>query len=73
VWGAFNLLQLAVAAFAFRLDGESMRPLWALPLQQFVYRQLMYLVIIESTVSALQGARSGWRHLPRTGEVVVGT
>jgi cellulose synthase/poly-beta-1,6-N-acetylglucosamine synthase-like glycosyltransferase/peptidoglycan/xylan/chitin deacetylase (PgdA/CDA1 family) len=73
VWGAFNLLQLAVAAFAFRLDCESMRPLWALPLQQFVYRQLMYLVIIESTVSALQGARSGWRHLPRTGEVTVGT
>jgi cellulose synthase/poly-beta-1,6-N-acetylglucosamine synthase-like glycosyltransferase/peptidoglycan/xylan/chitin deacetylase (PgdA/CDA1 family) len=73
VWGAFNLLQLAVAAFAFRLDRESMRPLWALPLQQFVYRQLMYLVIIESTVSALRGARSGWRHLPRTGDVTVGT
>ena len=47
-------------------------PLWALPLQQFVYRQLMYLVIIESTVSAVQGLRSGWQHLPRTGEVEVG-
>jgi hypothetical protein len=32
----------------------------------------VYLVIIESTVSALQGIRSGWKHLPRTGEVVVG-
>jgi hypothetical protein len=32
----------------------------------------MYLVIIESSVSALQGARSGWRHVPRTGDVVVG-
>jgi cellulose synthase/poly-beta-1,6-N-acetylglucosamine synthase-like glycosyltransferase/peptidoglycan/xylan/chitin deacetylase (PgdA/CDA1 family) len=73
VWGAFNLVQLAVAAFAFRLDRESMRPLWALPLQQFIYRQLMYLVIIESTVSALQGVRSGWRHLPRTGDVTVET
>jgi cellulose synthase/poly-beta-1,6-N-acetylglucosamine synthase-like glycosyltransferase len=73
VWGAFNLVQLAVATYAFRLDRESMRPLWALPLQQFVYRQLMYLVIIESSVSALQGVRSGWRHLPRTGDVVVGT
>jgi hypothetical protein len=29
-------------------------------------------VIIESTVSALQGVRSSWRHLPRTGEVAVG-
>jgi hypothetical protein len=46
---------------------------WALPLQQILYRQLMYLVIIESTVSAVQGARSGWRHLPRTGDVVVGS
>jgi cellulose synthase/poly-beta-1,6-N-acetylglucosamine synthase-like glycosyltransferase len=73
VWGIFNLLQLVVALYAFRLDREPMRPLWALPLQQFVYRQLMYLVIIESTVSALQGVRSGWRHLPRTGDVAVGT
>jgi hypothetical protein len=72
IWGIFNLLQLAVGVYAFRLDREPMRPLWALPLQQFVYRQLMYLVIIESTVSALQGVRSSWRHLPRTGEVVVG-
>jgi cellulose synthase/poly-beta-1,6-N-acetylglucosamine synthase-like glycosyltransferase/peptidoglycan/xylan/chitin deacetylase (PgdA/CDA1 family) len=72
VWGAFNLAQLAVAIYAFRLDRESLRPLWALPLQQFVYRQLMYLVIIESSVSALKGVRSGWRHLPRTGDVVVG-
>jgi hypothetical protein len=72
VWGAFNLVQLAVAIYAFRLDRESLRPLWALPLQQFVYRQMMYLVIIESTVSALQGVRSGWKHLPRTGDVVVG-
>jgi cellulose synthase/poly-beta-1,6-N-acetylglucosamine synthase-like glycosyltransferase len=71
IWGAFNLLQLALAVYAFRLDREPMRPLWALPLQQFVYRQLMYLVIIESSVSAIQGVRSGWRQLPRTGEVVV--
>jgi cellulose synthase/poly-beta-1,6-N-acetylglucosamine synthase-like glycosyltransferase len=71
VWAAFNVVQLLLAVFAFRLDRESLRPLWALPLQQFVYRQLMYLVIIESTVSALQGVRSGWRHLPRTGDAVV--
>lgn len=71
-WGAFNVLQLLMAVFAFRLDREPLRPLWALPLQQFVYRQLMYLVIIESTVSALQGVRAGWRPLPRTGDVAVG-
>jgi cellulose synthase/poly-beta-1,6-N-acetylglucosamine synthase-like glycosyltransferase/peptidoglycan/xylan/chitin deacetylase (PgdA/CDA1 family) len=71
IWAAFNLLQLLLAVFAFRLDREQPRTLWALPLQQFVYRQLMYLVIIESTVSALQGVRSGWRHLPRTGDAVI--
>jgi cellulose synthase/poly-beta-1,6-N-acetylglucosamine synthase-like glycosyltransferase len=71
VWGAFNLLQLVIAVYAFWLDREPMRPLWALPLQQFVYRQLMYLVIIESSASALRGVRSGWRHLPRTGDVAI--
>jgi cellulose synthase/poly-beta-1,6-N-acetylglucosamine synthase-like glycosyltransferase len=70
-WLGFNLLQMLLAAFAFRLDGESMRPLWALPLQQFVYRQLMYVVIIESTISALVGVRAHWRHIPRTGDVTV--
>src|SRR5205807_1054381 len=73
VWAVFNVVQLAIAVYAFWLDREPLRPLWALPLQQFVYRQLMYLVIIESTVSALQGVRSHWRHLPRTGDVAVGS
>jgi hypothetical protein len=72
-WLGFNLLQLAVAIVAFRLDGESLRPLWALPLQQFVYRQLMYLVIIESTISALGGARARWLSVQRTGDVKVET
>ena len=72
IWTVFNLIQLGIAAFGFRLDREPLRPLWALPIQQFVYRQLMYLVIIESTVSALKGVRAGWRHVPRTGDAVVG-
>jgi cellulose synthase/poly-beta-1,6-N-acetylglucosamine synthase-like glycosyltransferase/peptidoglycan/xylan/chitin deacetylase (PgdA/CDA1 family) len=70
-WLAFNAAQLAVAVVAFRLDREPLGPLWALPLQQFVYRQLMYLVIIESTISALVGARGAWKHIPRTGDVEV--
>ncbi|MDQ6749266.1 MAG: bifunctional polysaccharide deacetylase/glycosyltransferase family 2 protein [Actinomycetota bacterium] len=70
-WLGFNALQLALAVFAFRLDRESLRPLWALPLQQFVYRQLMYLVIIESTISALVGLRAQWKTIPRTGDVQV--
>jgi len=72
-WLGFNALQLLLAGFAFRMDQESPRPLWALPLQQFVYRQLMYVVIIESTISALVGARAHWRHLTRTGDIEVKT
>jgi cellulose synthase/poly-beta-1,6-N-acetylglucosamine synthase-like glycosyltransferase len=70
-WLGFNLLQLALGVYAFRLDGERLRPLLALPLQQLVYRQLMYLVVIQSTVSALRGVRLRWQHVERTGEVEV--
>jgi hypothetical protein len=31
----------------------------------------MYLVIIESTISALIGVRAHWQHIPRTGDVEV--
>ena len=68
-WVAFNAVTLALALFAFRLDQESARPLWALPLQQFVYRQLMYLVVIQSTVTAVLGTRLHWHKLERTGDV----
>lgn len=68
-WIAFNLAQLAIALYAFRLDDEPPGPLWALPLQQFFYRQLMYLVVIQSVVSALLGARLHWHKLHRTGDV----
>ena len=70
-WAAFTGLQLALAVHAFRLENEPLRPLWALPLQQFVYRQLMYLVVIQSIRSAVAGTRLRWHKLPRTGEVEV--
>jgi cellulose synthase/poly-beta-1,6-N-acetylglucosamine synthase-like glycosyltransferase/peptidoglycan/xylan/chitin deacetylase (PgdA/CDA1 family) len=70
-WLAFNAAQVLVAVIAFRLDREPLGPLWALPLQQFVYRQMMYLVVIESSISALIGVRAGWKHIPRTGDIVL--
>lgn len=70
-WAGFNVLLLALAAYAFRLDGESLRPLWAMPLGQLVYRQLMYLVVLQAVVSAFLGARLRWQHLERTGRVQV--
>jgi cellulose synthase/poly-beta-1,6-N-acetylglucosamine synthase-like glycosyltransferase/peptidoglycan/xylan/chitin deacetylase (PgdA/CDA1 family) len=70
-WLAFNALQLGLGWYAFRLDRERPWPLLAMPLQQFVYRQLMYLVVIESILSAIGGTRMHWRPIPRRGEVEV--
>ncbi len=70
-WLAFNLLQLLLGAYAFRLDRESLRPLWALPLQQLVYRQLMYLVVAQAVISAVRGVRLRWQHVERSGEIEV--
>jgi len=70
-WGAFNLFQLVLAVAAFRFDGESMRPLWALPLQQFLHRQISYLVVYDSLVSALLGSRLTWQRSERTGGIEV--
>jgi hypothetical protein len=56
---------------AFRLDHESMRPLWTLPLQQIFYRQLMYLVLLHSALTAVAGRRLRWQKLRRTGELTI--
>jgi cellulose synthase/poly-beta-1,6-N-acetylglucosamine synthase-like glycosyltransferase/peptidoglycan/xylan/chitin deacetylase (PgdA/CDA1 family) len=67
-WSALLALQVLTAVLAFRLDREKLRPLWALPLQQIVYRQLMYLVLVHSMVTAVSGGRLHWQKLNRTGE-----
>jgi cellulose synthase/poly-beta-1,6-N-acetylglucosamine synthase-like glycosyltransferase/peptidoglycan/xylan/chitin deacetylase (PgdA/CDA1 family) len=67
-WAAIMVIQMLTAVLAFRLDRESLRPLWVLPLQQIVYRQLMYLVLVHSMVTAVTGGRLHWHKLNRTGE-----
>jgi hypothetical protein len=67
VWLGFFVLQLIPAILAFRLDGERLGSLLTLPLQQFVYRQLMYLVVIQSILTALSGVRLPWHKLDRHG------
>ena len=69
VWLAFLGLQLLSAVYAFRLDREPIGPLWSMPLQQFVYRQLMYLVVIQSVASACYGIRLRWQVMRRTGDM----
>lgn len=68
-WGGFILLQAVLSWYAFRLDGEKPLHLISLPIQQLVYRQLMYIVLLQSTITALTGGRLRWQKLRRTGEV----
>jgi cellulose synthase/poly-beta-1,6-N-acetylglucosamine synthase-like glycosyltransferase len=69
VWLAFLVVQTLTSYYAFRLDKERATPLWTLPLQQFVYRQLMYLVVFHSLVTALVGARLRWQRMERHGSM----
>ncbi|AGP57195.1 polysaccharide deacetylase [Streptomyces rapamycinicus NRRL 5491] len=67
VWLVFLVVQLFGAGYALWLDKERLRALWAMPFQLVVYRQLMYLVIIQSVVSALFGTRLRWHRMHRSG------
>ncbi|TCN41128.1 cellulose synthase/poly-beta-1,6-N-acetylglucosamine synthase-like glycosyltransferase [Kribbella orskensis] len=71
VWAGFMALQVGMGLYAFRLDGEKPGPLWSLPLQQFVYRQLMYLVVSQSVFTALAGSRLRWQRMERYGSLAV--
>jgi hypothetical protein len=62
-------VELAGAWLAFRLDKEDKRLLCWLVLQRFVYRQLMYYVIVKSIVVALRGSLVGWGKFERKGTV----
>lgn len=72
-WLVMLLAQMMTAFVAFRLGRESLRPLIILPLQQFAYRQVMYLVLLQSMFTALAGIRLRWQKLFRTGEAAIPT
>ncbi len=66
-WLTFVLLQSLACGYALWLDRERLRSLWVLPLQQLVYRQLLYLVTIHSVITALLGTRQRWQVIQRAG------
>jgi len=68
-WLGVLAIQATCAAYAFRLDRERMTHLISLPLQQILYRQLMYVVLLQSWITALTGGRLRWQKLRRTGVV----
>jgi cellulose synthase/poly-beta-1,6-N-acetylglucosamine synthase-like glycosyltransferase len=67
IWLGFVAVQMLIGIIAFRLDRERLWPLWSLPLQQLVYRQLMYLVVVQSMVTAVSGGILRWHKLERRG------
>ncbi|MEV6730892.1 hypothetical protein [Streptomyces sp. NPDC051364] len=71
LWSAFLLLQVLMGLYAFHLDEERPGALWSLPLQQFVYRQLMYLVVIQSVFTAIAGSRLRWQRMERYGSLQI--
>lgn len=69
-WLAFTTIDLACGLVAFRLDVRERRlPPLLLLSQRFVYRQLMYGVVIRAVGAALAGLGIGWGKLERTGRV----
>jgi poly-beta-1,6 N-acetyl-D-glucosamine synthase len=66
----FFLLELTAAAVAYRLDrGKPHDLLWVF-WQRFVYRQIMYAVVLRSIRQAILGRRAGWGKLARRGTAV---
>lgn len=72
-WLSFTSMQALTCGYALKLDSERLRTLWVLPLQQVVYRQLLYLVTIQSVIAALLGTRQRWQVNRRSGVFAAGS
>ncbi|MEP6572274.1 MAG: glycosyltransferase [Gemmatimonadota bacterium] len=64
---------LAAVIAVFMEPGEDRNLSWLVLLQRFVYRQVMYGVVVKSMFAALRGQLTEWGKLERKATVVVGT
>jgi cellulose synthase/poly-beta-1,6-N-acetylglucosamine synthase-like glycosyltransferase/spore germination protein YaaH/peptidoglycan/xylan/chitin deacetylase (PgdA/CDA1 family) len=69
MYAFFFVIELVGSLVAFKLDREDKSMLVWLFWQRFLYRQLMYAVLIKSIKTALSGMRAGWGKLERKGTV----
>src|SRR5207248_8936337 len=69
MYAFFFVIELIGSLVAFRLDREDPRVLVWLFWQRFLYRQLMYAVLLKSVKTAVSGMRAGWGKLERKGTV----
>ena len=71
-WAGFVTIDLLAGWIAYRMEpGRQRFPALLMLAQRFVYRQLMYGVVIRSIASALRGKGVGWGKLERSGSVTV--
>jgi cellulose synthase/poly-beta-1,6-N-acetylglucosamine synthase-like glycosyltransferase/spore germination protein YaaH/peptidoglycan/xylan/chitin deacetylase (PgdA/CDA1 family) len=69
MYAFFFIIELLGSLVAFKLDRENKSVLVWLFWQRFLYRQLMYAVLLKSVKTALSGMRTGWGKLERKGTV----
>lgn len=69
-WVAFLLIDAICGAIAYWLEPrEKSYPVFWLLSQRFVYRQIMYYVVIKALVAAWRGKLVGWGKLERSGRL----
>ena len=69
-WLIFTAIDVICGGIAYRLDEREPRyPALLLVAQRFIYRQIMYWVVIRAISAALGGWWVGWGKLERTGAV----
>lgn len=69
-WLIFSAIDLLAGVIAFALERrERWRLLWLMLPQRFVYRQVMYYVVIKAAAQAVRGLWIGWGKLERSGRV----
>jgi cellulose synthase/poly-beta-1,6-N-acetylglucosamine synthase-like glycosyltransferase len=71
-WLVFVLVDVIAGWIAYRMDPVRQRfPAFKLVAQRFVYRQLMYGVVLRAIAAALRGRVVGWGKLERSGSVAL--
>jgi len=73
-YGLFLFVDWLAAITAVLLEpGEEWELAWLVVWQRFVYRQVLYWVVLKAVAAALTGRASGWGSLERKGTVVLAT
>ena len=69
-WVGFTLIDAICGWIAYKLEPrEKSFPLGLLLAQRFIYRQIMYSVVVRAVAAAVRGPWVGWGKLERSGRV----